>query len=36
MAIERLMISVTNRSLQNHHNQPRWISSTWEDLWIKN
>ena len=35
MAIERLMISVTNRSLQNHHNQPRWISSTWEDLWIK-
>jgi len=34
MAIERLLISVTNRKLQNHHNQPRWISSSWHDLWI--
>ena len=34
MAIERLLISVTNRKLQNHHTQPRWISSSWHDLWI--
>ena len=35
MSIERLLISVTNKSLQNHHNQPRWISSSWADLWLK-
>ena len=35
MSIERLIISVTNKSLQNHHNQPRWISSSWADLWLK-
>lgn len=34
MAAERLLISVTNKSLQNHHNQPRWISSSWADLWM--
>ena len=34
MAIERLLISVTNKKLQNHHNTPRWISSSWADLWI--
>ena len=34
MAIERLLISVTNQSLQNHHNTPRWISSSWHDLWV--
>lgn len=35
MATERLLISVTNKSLQNHHNTPRWISSSWADLWVK-
>jgi peptide/nickel transport system substrate-binding protein len=35
MSIERLLISVTNKSLQNNHNQPRWISSSWADLWLK-
>lgn len=34
MAIERLLISVTNQSLQNHHNTPRWVSSSWHDLWL--
>ncbi|MCL4697623.1 MAG: ABC transporter substrate-binding protein [Burkholderiaceae bacterium] len=34
MATERLLISVTSNKLQNHHNQPRWISSTWHDLWL--
>ncbi len=34
MAIERLMMSVTSGKLQNHHNQPRWISSNWADLWV--
>ncbi len=34
MAIERLMMSVTSSKLQNHHNQPRWISSNWADLWV--
>jgi len=34
MATERLLISVTNNKLQNHHNQPRWISSSWHDLWL--
>lgn len=35
MAIERLLISVTNKKLKNHHNQPRWISSSWHDLWLE-
>lgn len=35
MSIERLLISVSSKSLQNHHNQPRWISSSWADLWLK-
>lgn len=34
MAIERMLISVTSTKLQNHHNQPRWISSSWHDLWL--
>ena len=28
------MMSVTSSKLQNHHNQPRWISSNWADLWV--
>lgn len=34
MAIEQQFISVTNKSLQNDHNNPRWASSHWADLWI--
>ncbi|MGR3366474.1 MAG: ABC transporter substrate-binding protein [Sagittula sp.] len=34
-AIEHPFISVTNKKLQNHHNTPRWNSSSWYDLWIK-
>lgn len=34
MAAERLLISVTSKTLQNHHNQPRWVSSSWADLWV--
>jgi peptide/nickel transport system substrate-binding protein len=34
-AIEHPFISVTNKKLQNHHNTPRWMSSSWYDLWIK-
>ncbi len=33
-AIEHPFISVTNKKLQNHHNTPRWNSSSWYDLWI--
>ncbi|MEO1103814.1 MAG: ABC transporter substrate-binding protein, partial [Pseudomonadota bacterium] len=35
-AIEHPFISVTNDEvLQNHHNTPRWTSSSWHDLWMK-
>lgn len=34
MAIEQQFISVTHTSLQNDHNNPRWASSHWADLWI--
>lgn len=34
MAIEQQFISVTHKSLQNDHNNPRWASSHWADLWI--
>ena len=33
-AIEHPFISVTNEVLENHHNTPRWTSSSWYDLWI--
>jgi peptide/nickel transport system substrate-binding protein len=35
MATERVQMSVTSVRLQNHHNQPRWISSNWADLWVR-
>lgn len=35
MATERQFISVTNKKLKNHHNNPRWPSSHWADLWIE-
>ncbi|BAT61195.1 oligopeptide-binding protein AppA precursor [Variibacter gotjawalensis] len=34
MAIERQFISVTNKRLRNHHNNPRWPSSHWTDVWL--
>ena len=33
-AIEHPFISVTNKKLMNHHNTPRWNSSSWYDLWL--
>jgi len=33
-ATEREFISVTSKQLKNHHNTPRWPSSSWYDLWI--
>jgi len=33
-AIEHPFISVTSKSLKNHHNMPRWNSSSWYDLWL--
>ena len=34
-AIEHPFISVTSTKLHNHHNTPRWNSSSWYDLWIE-
>ena len=33
-AIEHPFIGVANKKLMNHHNTPRWESSSWYDLWI--
>ena len=33
-AIEHPFISVTSKKLKNHHNTPRWNSSSWYDLWL--
>lgn len=33
-AIEHPFISVTSKKLINHHNTPRWNSSSWYDLWL--
>ncbi len=33
-AIEHPFISVTSKKLMNHHNTPRWNSSSWYDLWL--
>ncbi|MBL3580294.1 ABC transporter substrate-binding protein [Rhodovulum visakhapatnamense] len=34
-AIEHPFISVTSQKLHNHHNTPRWNSSSWYDLWLE-
>ena len=34
-AIEYHFISMTSTKLHNHHNTPRWNSSSWYDLWIE-
>jgi peptide/nickel transport system substrate-binding protein len=33
-AIEHPFIGITNKKLINHHNTPRWDSSSWYDLWL--
>lgn len=33
-AIEHPFISVASTKLQNDHNNPRWMSSSWYDLWL--
>lgn len=33
-AIEHPFVGITNKKLMNHHNTPRWDSSSWYDLWI--
>lgn len=33
-AIEHPFISVTSKKMKNHHNTPRWNSSSWYDLWL--
>lgn len=35
MAIDREFISVTSRRVRNHHNNPRWPSSHWADVWLE-
>jgi peptide/nickel transport system substrate-binding protein len=34
MPIEQIFVSVFNRRLRNHANNPRWASSSWHDLWL--
>jgi peptide/nickel transport system substrate-binding protein len=34
-AIEQPFLGITSKKLQNHHNTPRWDSSSWYDLWIE-
>jgi peptide/nickel transport system substrate-binding protein len=34
-AIEHPFISVTSTKVHNHHNTPRWNSSSWYDVWIE-
>ena len=34
-AIEHPFVSITNNRLHNHHNTPRWKSSSWYDLWME-
>nr|WP_245195684.1 ABC transporter substrate-binding protein [Aureimonas populi] len=33
-AIEHPFLGISNRKLMNHHNTPRWDSSSWYDLWV--
>jgi peptide/nickel transport system substrate-binding protein len=34
-AIEQQSVSVTSKKLRNHHNNPRWIYSSWYDLAVE-
>lgn len=33
-AIEHTFLGITSKKLKNHHNTPRWDSSSWYDLWL--
>ena len=33
-ALEHPFLGITDKKLKNHHNTPRWDSSSWYDLWI--
>jgi peptide/nickel transport system substrate-binding protein len=33
-AIEHPFLAITSKKLKNHHNTPRWDSSSWYDLWL--
>lgn len=33
-AIEHPFLGITSTTLRNHHNTPRWDSSSWYDLWL--
>ncbi len=35
-AIEHPFLGITSKKLKNHHNNPRWDSSSWYDLWLEN
>ena len=35
MAIDRMFMSVTSNKVKNHHNNPRWPSSHWADVWVE-
>lgn len=34
MAVDRMFMSVTSDKVRNHHNNPRWPSSHWADVWV--
>ncbi len=34
-AIEHPFLGITSKTLKNHHNTPRWDSSSWYDLWLE-
>jgi peptide/nickel transport system substrate-binding protein len=34
-AIEHPFLDITSKKLKNHHNTPRWDSSSWYDLWLE-
>jgi len=34
-AIEHPFLGITSKKLKNHHNTPRWDSSSWYDLWLE-
>ena len=35
MAIERQFVSVASKKLKGDHNNPRWPSSHWADVWLE-
>ncbi len=33
--VEHGFVSVANKKLRAHHNNPRWFASSWADLWVE-